>query len=192
MKPARAGLIAPDETTYAYIKGRPRAPKGADWERAVAYWRTLASDAGAVYDKEVTLAANDIEPQVTWGTSPEDVVSVTGRVPDPEDFENPGKRRAVERTPQYMDLRAGTPITDIKVDRIFVGSCTNARIEDLRAAAAVLKGRKIAPHVQAWVVPGSGLVKKTSGGRGTGPSVPRRRFRMARAQLFDVQRHQRR
>ena len=156
---ARAGLIAPDETTFAYLKGRPMAPAGEAWEQAVAYWRTLPSDEGARYDRDVTLDAGDIPPQVTWGTSPEDVVPVTGRVPDPASAPDADKRRSMERALEYMGLTAGTPMCDVKVDRVFIGSCTNGRIEDLRAAAAVARGRKVADGVGAMVVPGSGLVK---------------------------------
>ncbi len=156
---ARAGLIAPDETTFAYLKGRPMAPTGAAWEQAVAHWRTLPSDEGAHYDKEITLDAGDIPPQVTWGTSPEDVVPVTGVVPDPASAPDLDKRRAMERSLDYMGLTAGTRMCDVKVDRVFIGSCTNGRIEDLRAAAAVARGRKVAESVGAMVVPGSGLVK---------------------------------
>ena len=157
---ARAGLIAPDETTFAYVKGRPMAPKAGQWEQAVAYWESLRSDADATYDKEVTINASNIVPQVTWGTSPEDVVPVTGRVPSPNDAKDDAKKVAIERALDYMGLTPGTPITEIKVDRVFIGSCTNARIEDLRSAAAITKGRKVAPGVIALVVPGSGLVKQ--------------------------------
>ncbi|MDA1058444.1 MAG: 3-isopropylmalate dehydratase large subunit [Proteobacteria bacterium] len=157
---ARAGLIAPDETTYAYVKGRPMAPKAGQWEQAQAYWESLGSDADATYDKEVTINASDIVPQVTWGTSPEDVVPVTGRVPSPDDAEDEAKKAAITRALDYMGLTPGTLIADIKVDRVFIGSCTNARIEDLRNAAAITKGRKVAAGVTALVVPGSGLVKQ--------------------------------
>ncbi|MSP51037.1 MAG: 3-isopropylmalate dehydratase large subunit [Alphaproteobacteria bacterium] len=156
---ARAGLIAPDDKTFAYLEGKPKAPKGALWEQAVAYWRTLPSDAGAVYDKDVTIKASDIAPQVTWGNSPEDVLPITGCVPAPADFADEGKRQSVERALVYMGLTAGTPLTQVKIDRVFIGSCTNGRIEDLRAAATIAKGRKVAAHVSAMVVPGSGLVK---------------------------------
>jgi 3-isopropylmalate/(R)-2-methylmalate dehydratase large subunit len=156
---ARAGLIAPDETTYEYLKGRPMAPKGGAWEQAVAYWRTLPSDPGAAYDKEVVLQASEIDPQVTWGTSPEAVLPITGKVPDPADEPDEGRRRAIERALDYMGLQPGTPLKEVKIDRVFIGSCTNGRIEDLRAVAAIAKGRKVAPWVQAMVVPGSGLVK---------------------------------
>ncbi len=157
---ARAGLIAPDETTFEYIKGRPRAPKGEAWEMAVADWRTLPSDPGARYDTEVTLDAAEIAPQVTWGTSPADVLPITGCVPDPADEADEGRRGAMERALDYMGLEPGTPLQRITVDRVFIGSCTNARIEDLREAAHVVKGRKVASHVGAMVVPGSGLVKR--------------------------------
>ncbi|RJT25045.1 3-isopropylmalate dehydratase large subunit [Chakrabartia godavariana] len=157
---ARAGLIAPDETTFAYIKGRPMAPKGADWEKAVAYWRTLATDPGATYDKTVLIDASEIAPNVTWGTSPEDVVPITGTVPDPMSFADPSKQAAAQKSLDYMGLVPGQRMEDVEVQNIFIGSCTNSRIEDLRAAAAVLKGRKKADNVKwAIIVPGSGLVK---------------------------------
>jgi 3-isopropylmalate/(R)-2-methylmalate dehydratase large subunit len=156
---ARAGLIAPDEKTYDYIRGRPRAPKGAAWEGALRYWKTLYSDRDAQFDREVRLDAADLPPLVTWGTSPEDVVSVEGRVPDPEAIEDEGKRAAVMRSLDYMGLRPGTKITDIAIDRVFLGSCTNGRIEDLRAAARIVDGKKVHERVNAMVVPGSGLVK---------------------------------
>jgi 3-isopropylmalate/(R)-2-methylmalate dehydratase large subunit len=156
---ARAGLIAPDETTFAYVAGRPRAPKGATFEAAVRYWRTLKSDGDAVFDAEIVLDAADIAPMVTWGTSPEQAVPVTGAVPDPAAMADENKRAAAERALAYMDLKPGTKLADIKIDRVFIGSCTNGRIEDLRAAAAIARGKKIAAHVGAMVVPGSGLVK---------------------------------
>ena len=154
---ARAGLIAPDETTFAYLKGRPMAPKA--WEQAVAYWKTLPSDANASYDKEVTLLASEIVPQVTWGTSPQDVLPIDGRVPDPATIAEESKRESMDRALKYMGLTPGTPLKELTVNRVFIGSCTNGRIEDLRAAALVAKGRKVAAGVQAMVVPGSGLVK---------------------------------
>jgi 3-isopropylmalate/(R)-2-methylmalate dehydratase large subunit len=156
---ARAGLIAPDETTFEYLKGRPMAPKGAAWEQALAYWKTLPSDAGARYDREVVLEARDIVPQVTWGTSPEDVLPITGSVPDPKDVADEQRRQSMERSLAYMGLTPKTPLQEIKVQRVFIGSCTNGRIEDMRAAAAIAKGRKVAAGVSAMVVPGSGLVK---------------------------------
>ena len=156
---ARAGLIAPDETTFRYLEGRPMAPKGAEWQQAVAAWRALPSDDGALYDKEVTLTAADIAPIVSWGTSPEDVVPITGAVPDPCAAASDGKRRAMERSLHYMGLLPGTRMQDVRVDRVFIGSCTNGRIEDLREAAKVARGRKVADGVGAMVVPGSGLVK---------------------------------
>ena len=156
---ARAGLIAPDDTTYQYLQGRPMAPKAGAFEQAVAYWRTLPSDAGARYDKDVTLNAADIEPQVTWGTSPQDVQPISGKVPDPRTVADTGRRAAMERALEYMGLEPNTPMTEIRVDKVFFGSCTNARIEDLRAAAEVVRGRRVAPSVHAMVVPGSGLVK---------------------------------
>jgi len=156
---ARAGLIAPDETTFEYIKGRPMAPKAGAWEAAVAYWKTLPSDEGARYDKEASIDAAALDPQVTWGTSPQDVAPITGRVPDPVDASDEHRRKAMLRALEYMDLKPGTPLTDVALDKVFIGSCTNARIEDLRAAAEIAKGRKVASSVQALVVPGSGLVK---------------------------------
>jgi 3-isopropylmalate/(R)-2-methylmalate dehydratase large subunit len=154
---ARAGLIAPDEKTFAYCKGRPHAPKGAEWEAAEAYWRTLYTDEGAHFDKVVTLKGEDIAPVVTWGTSPEDVLPITANVPAAEDFTG-GKVGAAQRSLDYMDLKPGTPLKDIAIDTVFIGSCTNGRIEDLRAAAEILKGKKIAVK-RAMVVPGSGLVR---------------------------------
>ena len=156
---ARAGLIAPDEKTFAYIKGKPKAPSGKALEMAMEYWASLKSDDDAHFDKVVTLDANNLPPIVSWGSSPEDVVSVTGIVPNPDDIEDENKRASKKRALEYMGLEAGTKITDIPIDRIFIGSCTNGRIEDLRAAAAVLDGKKIADTVSAMVVPGSGLVK---------------------------------
>jgi 3-isopropylmalate/(R)-2-methylmalate dehydratase large subunit len=157
---ARAGLIAADDKTFAYLKGRPMAPQGANWEAAVAYWRTLATDPGATYDRQVLISAADIAPSVTWGTSPEDVVPITGHVPDPMDFSDPSKQAAAQKSLDYMGLRPGTRMTDIEVQNIFIGSCTNSRIEDLRAAAAIIKGRTKAANIKwAIVVPGSGLVK---------------------------------
>jgi len=157
---ARAGLIAPDETTFAYIEGRPYAPKGADFDAAVAYWKTLPSDEGAQYDKVVVLDAAEIAPQVTWGTNPEAVIPVTGIVPNPADEVDETKRGQMQRMLDYMALTPGQKIAGTPVDVVFIGSCTNSRIEDLRAAAAVAKGRHVAPGVRALVVPGSGLVKK--------------------------------
>ena len=156
---ARAGLVAPDETTIAYLWGRPFAPKGAAWEHAVAYWRSLPSDPGARYSKEAHLDAADIAPHVTWGTSPQDVSPITGRVPDPAQVDDPLKRAAMQRSLEYMALSPNTLLTDLPVQRVFIGSCTNSRIEDLRAAAAIARGRRVAAGVRALVVPGSGLVK---------------------------------
>jgi 3-isopropylmalate/(R)-2-methylmalate dehydratase large subunit len=156
---ARAGLIAPDDVTFAYLAGRPMAPKGAAWEAAVAAWRALPSDPGAVYDTVVVLNAADIVPQVTWGTSPQDVLPITGHVPDPAAEADEGRRHAMERSLAYMGLEPGTPLSQVRIDKVFIGSCTNSRIEDLRAAAAVVQGKRVADGVQALVVPGSGLVK---------------------------------
>jgi 3-isopropylmalate/(R)-2-methylmalate dehydratase large subunit len=163
---ARAGLIAPDETTFAYIRERPKAPKGEAFDLAVAYWRTLCSDEGAHFDRTVTLDAASLPPVVTWGSSPEDVVAVTGVVPDPSGIEDPHRRASKQRALDYMDLTPGTRITDIRLDRVFIGSCTNGRIEDLRAVASVVKDRKVANHVQAMIVPGSGLVKEQAEAEG--------------------------
>jgi len=155
---ARAGLIAPDETTFEYVKGRPHAPKGAQWEAALAWWKTLYTDEGAHWDKVITLKGEEIEPVVTWGTSPEDVLPISAKVPAPEDFKG-GKVDAVKRALDYMGLEAGTPLNEIKIDAVFVGSCTNGRIEDFREVAKVLKGRKVAEGVRMMIVPGSGLVR---------------------------------
>jgi len=163
---ARAGLIAPDETTFEYLKGRPMTPKAGAWEAALADWRTLPSDAHARYDREVTLRASEIAPQVTWGTSPEDVVPVTGAVPDPASAPDDDKRQSMEHALAYMNLTAGTPMTEVRIDKAFIGSCTNGRIEDIRAIAVVAKGRKVAGHVHALVVPGSGLVKEQAEAEG--------------------------
>ena len=164
---ARAGLIAADETTFAYLKGRPMAPQGADWEKAVAWWRSLATDPGATYDKVVAIDATEIAPSLTWGTSPEDVVAITGSVPDPMSFADPSKQEAARKSLAYMGLEPGMRMRDVAVENIFIGSCTNSRIEDLRAAAAVARGRHVAHNVrQALVVPGSGLVKRQAEAEG--------------------------
>jgi 3-isopropylmalate/(R)-2-methylmalate dehydratase large subunit len=156
---ARAGLIAPDETTFAYLKGRPMAPKGGSWEQAVAYWRTLPSDPGAEYHEVIRLDGAEIPPQVTWGTSPQDVVPVTGRVPDPAAEPDRHRQAAMERSLAYMDLKPGMPMREVAINTVFIGSCTNGRIEDLREAAKVAQGRHVADGVRALIVPGSGLVK---------------------------------
>jgi len=156
---ARAGLVAPDETTFDYLRGRPSAPKGGAWDIALASWKTLFSDPDAVFDREVRIDASAIAPLVTWGTSPEDVVPVTGAAPSPEAFTSPDKRASVARALEYMGLEAGQPIASAKVDVVFIGSCTNSRIEDLRVAADIVRGRTVSPGVRAMVVPGSGLVK---------------------------------
>ncbi|OIQ70874.1 3-isopropylmalate dehydratase large subunit [mine drainage metagenome] len=161
---ARAGMVAPDDVTYAYLKGRPFAPKGEAWDQALAFWRTLPSDEGAVFDTDVTVDGSAIAPMLTWGTSPESAGPITGSVPDPAAEADEERRASMQAALDYMGLTAGTRFTDIPVDRVFIGSCTNSRIEDLRAAAqivqtAFLNGRMVAPHVRAMVVPGSGLVK---------------------------------
>jgi 3-isopropylmalate/(R)-2-methylmalate dehydratase large subunit len=164
---ARAGLIAVDDTTLDYVKGRPFVPHGEMWERAVAAWRELHSDQGARFDREVSIDAARIKPQVSWGTSPEMVVPVDGRVPDPEVEPDPVKREAARKALAYMDLKPGTRMMDISLDKVFIGSCTNARIEDLRAAAAVIGGKKVASNIlQALVVPGSGLIKRQAEAEG--------------------------
>ncbi len=163
---ARAGLIAPDDTTFAYLKGRPYAPKDAQWEQAVTAWRKLPTDAGAKFVKEEFLDAVSIAPHVTWGTSPEDVLPITAMVPNPADIPDEAKRTAMERALTYMGLQPGTKLTDVPVDKVFIGSCTNSRIEDLRAAAAIAKGRKVAANVHALIVPGSGLVKQQAEAEG--------------------------
>ena len=157
---ARAGLIAPDEKTYEYLKGRTMSPKGENWDRAIEFWKTLYSDKDCKFDKEINIKAENIEPLVTWGTSPQDVSPVTGLVPDPDKEKNEDRKMAMKRSLDYMGLKANTKISDIKVDKIFIGSCTNGRIEDLRVAAELLKGKKIAKNISAMVVPGSGLVKQ--------------------------------
>ncbi len=156
---AKAGLIAPDAKTFDYMRGRPAAPKAAAWEAAMTYWSALKSDPDAVFDREVRIDASSLSPLVTWGTSPEDVVPVSGRVPDPKDAPNPERASQIQRALDYMGLSGGQAISEAKIDRVFIGSCTNSRIEDLRAAADVARGRKVADHVRAMVVPGSGLVR---------------------------------
>ena len=156
---ARAGMIAPDQTTFDYLKGRPFAPAGAAWDKAVEYWKTLPTDPGAKYDKSLVFEAADIAPQVTWGTNPGQVAAITAKIPRPGDFNDPTDQKTTAQSLEYMGLAGGEPITDLKLDRVFIGSCTNARIEDLRAAAEVAKGKKVSSHVQAMVVPGSGQVK---------------------------------
>jgi 3-isopropylmalate/(R)-2-methylmalate dehydratase large subunit len=156
---ARAGLIAPDQTTFDYLKGRPMSPKAGSWEQAEAYWRTLPSDKGAAFDTDVQMNAAELVPHVTWGTSPQDTLPITGKVPNPADEPDEGRRQSIERSLEYMALAPNTPLGDIAIDRVFIGSCTNGRIEDLRAAAEVARGRKVADGVGAMVVPGSGLVK---------------------------------
>ena len=164
---ARAGLIAPDDKTFAYLEGRPYAPKGAEWDKAVAWWKTLHTDDGATFDKSVRINAADVQPTVTWGTSPEDVVPIGGVVPAPESFADPSKQDAARASLEYMGLEPGQKMAEVEVQNIFIGSCTNSRIEDLRAAAAVLKGRKKADNVKwAIVVPGSGLVKQQAEAEG--------------------------
>ncbi|HEY6869628.1 MAG TPA: 3-isopropylmalate dehydratase large subunit, partial [Novosphingobium sp.] len=164
---ARAGLVAPDDKTIAYVKGRKFAPTGEAWDKAVAWWKSLATDPGATFDKSVVIQASDVQPTVTWGTSPEDVVPITGVVPAPESYADPSKQRAAQASLDYMGLTAGTPLAEVEIQNVFIGSCTNSRIEDLRAAAEVLKGRKKAPNVKwAIVVPGSGLVKEQAEAEG--------------------------
>ncbi len=156
---ARAGMIAPDDTTFAFLEGRPHAPQGADWERALDDWRTLPTDEGATFDTEIHLDAPSLEPHVSWGTNPGQTLPISATVPSPDAFDDPDERESVARALDYMGLTPGTPLTEIRIDRVFIGSCTNARIEDLRAAARVVEGRQVAEGVSAMVVPGSGLVK---------------------------------
>ena len=183
---ARAGLIAPDDTVFRYLKGRPMTPKGAAWDEAVAHWRTLHTDEGAAFAKSVTMDAADIAPTVTWGTSPEDVVPITGAVPSPDSFADESKRAAAAKSLDYMGLTPGTAMTDVPVENIFIGSCTNSRIEDLRSAAAILKGRKKADNVRwAIVVPGSGLVKAMAEDEG---SIGYSRTRVSRGARLAVRR----
>jgi len=161
---ARAGMVAPDDVTFNYLRGRPLSPKGEEWDRAVAYWRTLKSDEGAKFDSEVIIPASDIIPTVTWGTSPQDVAPITGSVPDPSKISDPAKRASAERSLAYMGLQPNTPMQEIKIDKVFIGSCTNSRIEDLRSAVKVILAAgpeaKVAPNVVAMVVPGSGIIKQ--------------------------------
>jgi 3-isopropylmalate/(R)-2-methylmalate dehydratase large subunit len=157
---ARSGLIAPDEITFAWLKGRPMAPTGALWDVAQEHWRMLVSDAEAVFDREVAFDVTDLDPQVTWGTSPDEVVSIGGKVPDPADAPSEQTAQSWQRSLAYMDLAPGTAISDIRIDRVFIGSCTNSRLDDLRAAAAVVTGRRLAEGVSGMVVPGSGLIKR--------------------------------
>ena len=161
---ARAGMIAPDDTTFQYIAGREYAPQGAQWEAALTQWRALPGDADARFDREVTLDGNTIEPALTWGTTPEEALPVSAAVPDPASFSDPNKRAHAESALRYMDLKPGTPLTQLKIDRVFIGTCTNGRLDDLRAAAAVLKGRKV--KVQGWVSPGSTRVKRDAEAEG--------------------------
>ena len=163
---ARAGMVAPDEKTYAYLKGRPKAPKGAHWDAALRYWDTLKTDEGAHFDREIRLDAGKLPPLVTWGTSPEDVVSITGVVPNPDDIADEAKRLSKKRALEYIGLQAGTKITDIKLDRVFIGSCTNGRIEDLREVARIVNGRNVNGNLNAMIVPGSGLVKEQAEAEG--------------------------
>ena len=163
---ARAGLIAPDEATFAYVKGRPAAPEGEAWDAALLRWRALTTDAGAVFDREWRIDAADVGPMVSWGTNPSQVVGIGGRIPDPGTLASPEVRAAAERALSYMALVAGQPIAGTRLDRVFIGSCTNSRIEDLRVAAAIVRGRRVAPHIRAIVVPGSGLVKRQAEAEG--------------------------
>jgi 3-isopropylmalate/(R)-2-methylmalate dehydratase large subunit len=163
---ARAGMVAPDEKTYAYLKDRPKSPKGTDWDNAMRYWETLRSDDGAFFDKEIVLDAAKLPPLVTWGTSPEDVVSIGGKVPNPDDIQDEAKRLSKMRALEYIGLTPGTKITDIKLDRVFIGSCTNGRIEDLREVARIVAGHNVNGNVKAMIVPGSGLVKEQAEAEG--------------------------
>ena len=157
---ARAGLIAPDEKIFKYLEGRPMSPKGDDWDKALDNWKNLNTDEGAKFDKEVNLTANEISPMITWGTSPQDVITIDERVPNPKNEKDEDRKNSLERALNYMGLKPDMAAKDIKIDKVFIGSCTNGRIEDLREAAKILKDKKIASHVHAMVVPGSGLVKE--------------------------------
>ena len=183
-------MIAPDEKTYAYLKDRPKSPKGALWDQARRYWETLHSDEGAHFDREVTLNAAELPPIVSWGTSPQDVASILGAVPRIEDAPTEQKRASIKRALDYMGLKGGEKMTDIEIDRVFLGSCTNGRIEDLRAAAAIVKGRKVAERVNAMVVPGSGQVKAEAEAEGLDADLQGRGLRVARARLLDVPGHE--
>ena len=183
---AKAGFIAPDEKTYAYLKDRPKAPKGKDWDAAMRYWETLQSEDGAHFDREIRLDAAKLPPLVTWGTSPEQVISVTGRVPGLEGIADERKREAIERALNYMGLKGGEKISDIAINRVFIGSCTNARIEDLREVAKVVDGKSVNANVNAMIVPGSGLVKEQAETEGSRQDFRQSRLRMARAGLLDV------
>jgi len=163
---ARAGMVAPDDKTYTYLEGRPSAPRGAEWDAALVRWRALKSDPDARFDSEVALDAREIVPMVTWGASPEDALPITGRVPDPASASDAARRASMERALAYMGLVPGAALDGVAVDRVFIGSCTNSRIEDLRSAAAIVRGRKVARNVEAWVVPGSGLVKSAAEAEG--------------------------
>jgi 3-isopropylmalate/(R)-2-methylmalate dehydratase large subunit len=178
---ARAGMVAPDDVTFAYLEGRPGAPAGAEWERALDAWRALPSDDGAAYDREIVVDVSALKPQVTWGTNPGMVVPVDGVVPTPDDYDDPDERSAVERALEYMALVPGTPIGEIRIDRVFIGSCTNSRIEDLRAAAAVADGRRVADTVHAMVVPGSARVKRQAEDEGLDVIFERAGFEWRRA-----------
>ena len=183
---AKAGFIAPDEKAYAFLKDRPKSPKGKAWDDAMRYWETLRSDDGAHFDREIRLDAAKLPPLVTWGTSPEQVISITGRVPVPSEIADENKRRAAETSLDYMGLKGGEKITDIAIDRVFIGSCTNGRIEDLRAAAKVAEGKTVHANVNAMIVPGSGLVKEQAEAEGLDKIFVEGRLRMARARLLDV------
>ena len=168
---ARAGLIAPDQKTFDYLHNKPLAPKGKDWDMAVKYWLKLKSDPDAKYEKTLSIDASKIEPQVTWGTSPEDVLTINSIIPNPNKYSNSEKRKSVIRSLEYMNLEPGQKLTDVKIDKVFIGSCTNGRIEDLRKASKILKGKKVNPKVKAFVVPGSGLVKKQAEAEGLDKNI---------------------
>ena len=187
---ARAGMVAPDAKTYAYLKGRPKSPKGADWDAAVRYWDTLRSDDGAHFDHVLKLDAAKLPPLVTWGTSPEDVVSINGVVPNPDDISDEHKRHSKKKALEYIGLTPGTKITDIALDKVFIGSCTNGRIEDLREVARVVDGKTVNARVNALIVPGSGLVKQQAEAEGLDKIFVKAGFRMARAGLLDVSCHE--
>ena len=188
---ARIGMIAPDDTTFAYLEGRPMAPRGALWERALDHWRGLPSDPGAVFDREMRLDVGTLAPHVTWGTTPEEAAPVTARIPDPAVEPDPARRARMQRSLAYMDLRPGTALQDVAIDRVFIGSCTNGRLEDLRSAAAVVVGRHVHPRVQAMVGTGVRRGPRGGGSRGAGSRIPGSRLFLAGGRVFDVRRDER-
>ncbi len=189
---SRVGMVAPDETTFRWLEGRPLAPRDKDWDAALAYWKSLASDPDAEFDREVAFDVSTLAPRVSWGTTPEENLPIDAAAPDPDAETDPDRRARLRRSLAYMGLEPGAPLSQIRIDRVFIGSCTNGRLEDLRQAAAVVAGRRVAPDVAAIVVPGSASGAPSGGGGGARPHFPRRRLRMARGGLFDVRGDERR